>query len=131
MQHLRKLNNFNSYLAILSALDSAPIRRLEWQKQTSEVRGGASGVEGWVLCTGTAHPACLRQLVLRLTQPQLIPSFSACFSGGLRGLLGVSHSLNWRSFLGRKFPEEGMGHQPGDSTLSKDREWESPDHEGP
>lgn len=37
-QHLRKLNNFNSYLAILSALDSAPIRRLEWQKQTSEVR---------------------------------------------------------------------------------------------
>uniref|UniRef100_A0A671PI64 CRK SH3-binding GNRP n=1 Tax=Sinocyclocheilus anshuiensis TaxID=1608454 RepID=A0A671PI64_9TELE len=34
--HLRKLNNFNSYLAILSALDSAPIRRLEWQKQTSE-----------------------------------------------------------------------------------------------
>lgn len=38
MQHLRKLNNFNSYLAILSALDSAPIRRLEWQKQTSEVR---------------------------------------------------------------------------------------------
>uniref|UniRef100_A0A3Q2WK04 Rap guanine nucleotide exchange factor (GEF) 1b n=1 Tax=Haplochromis burtoni TaxID=8153 RepID=A0A3Q2WK04_HAPBU len=38
MKHLRKLNNFNSYLAILSALDSAPIRRLEWQKQTSEVR---------------------------------------------------------------------------------------------
>ncbi|XP_038063807.1 rap guanine nucleotide exchange factor 1-like isoform X1 [Patiria miniata] len=36
MKHLRKLNNFNSYLAILSALDSAPIRRLEWQKQTVE-----------------------------------------------------------------------------------------------
>ncbi|XP_041718265.2 rap guanine nucleotide exchange factor 1 isoform X4 [Coregonus clupeaformis] len=36
MKHLRKLNNFNSYLAILSALDSAPIRRLEWQKTTSE-----------------------------------------------------------------------------------------------
>lgn len=35
-QHLRKLNNFNSYLAILSALDSAPIRRLEWQKQNLE-----------------------------------------------------------------------------------------------
>lgn len=40
LQHLRKLNNFNSYLAILSALDSAPIRRLEWQKQTSEVSSG-------------------------------------------------------------------------------------------
>ena len=31
MKWLRKMNNFNSYLAILSALDSAPIRRLgEW-----------------------------------------------------------------------------------------------------
>ena len=28
MKWLRKMNNFNSYLAILSALDSAPIRRL-------------------------------------------------------------------------------------------------------
>jgi Rap guanine nucleotide exchange factor 1 len=36
MKHLRKLNNFNSYLAILSALDSAPIRRLEWQRSITE-----------------------------------------------------------------------------------------------
>ncbi|XP_029985671.1 rap guanine nucleotide exchange factor 1-like isoform X2 [Sphaeramia orbicularis] len=36
MKHLRKLNNFNSYLSILSALDSAPLRRLDWQKNTSE-----------------------------------------------------------------------------------------------
>ena len=28
MKWLRKMNNFNSYLALLSALDSAPIRRL-------------------------------------------------------------------------------------------------------
>ncbi|XP_060590659.1 rap guanine nucleotide exchange factor 1-like isoform X2 [Ruditapes philippinarum] len=33
MRHLRKMNNFNSYLALLSALDSAPVRRLDWQKQ--------------------------------------------------------------------------------------------------
>lgn len=38
MKHLRKINNFNSYLAILSALDSAPIRRLEWQRNITEVR---------------------------------------------------------------------------------------------
>lgn len=44
MKHLRKLNNFNSYLAILSALDSAPIRRLEWQKQTSEVRSSTGSL---------------------------------------------------------------------------------------
>ena len=36
LQHLRKFNNFNSYLAILAALDSAPVRRLEWQKQNME-----------------------------------------------------------------------------------------------
>lgn len=27
MKHLRKMNNYNSYLALLSALDSGPIRR--------------------------------------------------------------------------------------------------------
>lgn len=37
LQHLRKLNNFNSYLSILSALDSAPLRRLDWQRNTAEV----------------------------------------------------------------------------------------------
>lgn len=36
MKHLRKINNFNSYLAILSALDSAPVRRLEWQRNITE-----------------------------------------------------------------------------------------------
>lgn len=36
MKHLRKFNNFNSYLAILSALDSAPVRRLEWQKNITD-----------------------------------------------------------------------------------------------
>ncbi|XP_014662463.1 PREDICTED: guanine nucleotide-releasing factor 2-like [Priapulus caudatus] len=36
MKHLRRLNNFNSYLALLSALDSAPIRRLDWVKQITE-----------------------------------------------------------------------------------------------
>ncbi|XP_050532986.1 guanine nucleotide-releasing factor 2 isoform X2 [Daktulosphaira vitifoliae] len=36
MKCLRKMNNFNSYLALLSALDSAPIRRLEWQKYITE-----------------------------------------------------------------------------------------------
>jgi len=37
LQHLRRLNNFNSYLAILSAVDSAPVRRLEWPKPNIEV----------------------------------------------------------------------------------------------
>ncbi|XP_050688271.1 guanine nucleotide-releasing factor 2-like isoform X12 [Eriocheir sinensis] len=36
MKYLRKFNNFNSYLALLSALDSAPVRRLEWQKNITD-----------------------------------------------------------------------------------------------
>ncbi|XP_015423322.1 PREDICTED: rap guanine nucleotide exchange factor 1 isoform X1 [Myotis davidii] len=58
MKHLRKLNNFNSYLAILSALDSAPIRRLEWQKQTSEA-------VPWSQCTCSFLPsACASRRLL-------------------------------------------------------------------
>lgn len=36
MKHLRKMNNFNSYLALLSALDSGPLRRLDWPKSITE-----------------------------------------------------------------------------------------------
>ena len=36
MKWLRKQKNFNSYLALFSALDSAPIRRLEWQRSITE-----------------------------------------------------------------------------------------------
>lgn len=32
MRVLKKVNNFNSIFAILSALDSAPVRRLDWPK---------------------------------------------------------------------------------------------------
>ena len=37
MRILKKLNNFSAFLAILSALDSSPLRRLEWPKQYSEL----------------------------------------------------------------------------------------------
>lgn len=36
MRALRKLKNFNSIFAILSALDSAPIKRLDWPKSVLE-----------------------------------------------------------------------------------------------
>lgn len=62
LQHLRKLNNFNSYLAILSALDSAPIRRLEWQKQTSEVRTSTFPLRGYL-------PEASMRLLTSLTSP--------------------------------------------------------------
>ena len=59
MKYLRKLNNFNSYLAILSALDSAPVRRLEWQKQNMEV---TVLIFHWI-----AHTAKLWTIVYQIT----------------------------------------------------------------
>lgn len=34
MSHLKKIHNYNSYLALLSALDSAPIRRYDGTNET-------------------------------------------------------------------------------------------------
>lgn len=36
MKSLRRLSNFNSIFAILSALDSAPLRRLDWPRSITE-----------------------------------------------------------------------------------------------
>ncbi|CAF3791771.1 unnamed protein product [Adineta steineri] len=36
LKHLRRLHNFNSYLAILSALDCGPLTRLNWSKNISD-----------------------------------------------------------------------------------------------
>lgn len=85
-QHLRKLNNFNSYLAILSALDSAPIRRLEWQKQTSEVSSGQEWRPGLGPCSASA-------LLCGGDSPPCLPRSLACSPWALRGVAGagVSH----------------------------------------
>ncbi|XP_022085082.1 rap guanine nucleotide exchange factor 1-like isoform X2 [Acanthaster planci] len=73
MKHLRKLNNFNSYLAILSALDSAPIRRLEWQKQTVEglkeycqLIDSSSSFRTYRAALAEAEPPCIPYLGLIL-----------------------------------------------------------------
>ncbi|XP_046727503.1 rap guanine nucleotide exchange factor 1 isoform X3 [Silurus meridionalis] len=67
MKHLRKLNNFNSYLAILSALDSAPIRRLEWQKQTSE------GLEEYCTLIDSSSSFRVYRAALAEVEPPCIP----------------------------------------------------------
>ena len=39
MKYLRKLNNFTSYLSLLSAVDSGPLQRLDWPKHiTDQIR---------------------------------------------------------------------------------------------
>ena len=37
IQALRDLSNFNSYLAILSAIESAPVSRLDWSERVIKV----------------------------------------------------------------------------------------------
>ncbi|KAI4890390.1 hypothetical protein NFI96_014550 [Prochilodus magdalenae] len=72
MKHLRKLNNFNSYLAILSALDSAPIRRLEWQKQTSE------GLEEYCTLIDSSSSFRAYRAALADVEPPCIPYLLCC-----------------------------------------------------
>ncbi|XP_072016691.1 rap guanine nucleotide exchange factor 1-like isoform X1 [Amphiura filiformis] len=73
MRHLRKLNNFNSYLAVLSALDSAPIRRLEWQEKTVEglkeyctLIDSSSSFRTYRAALADADPPCIPYLGLIL-----------------------------------------------------------------
>ena len=42
---LESFNNFNSYLAILSAIESSPISRLDWPDKILKV-GWEGGIEG-------------------------------------------------------------------------------------
>ncbi|XP_046670313.1 guanine nucleotide-releasing factor 2 isoform X2 [Homalodisca vitripennis] len=67
MKHLRKINNFNSYLALLSALDSAPIRRLEWQKHITE------GLKEYCALIDSSSSFRAYRQALADTQPPCIP----------------------------------------------------------
>ncbi|XP_065345854.1 guanine nucleotide-releasing factor 2 isoform X5 [Cloeon dipterum] len=67
MRHLRKVNNFNSYLALLSALDSAPIRRLEWHRQITE------GLKEYCALIDSSSSFRAYRQALAETQPPCIP----------------------------------------------------------
>lgn len=67
MKHLRKMNNFNSYLALLSALDSAPVRRLEWQKQITD------GLKEYCALIDSSSSFRAYRQALAETQPPCIP----------------------------------------------------------
>ncbi|KAK4018436.1 hypothetical protein OUZ56_000490 [Daphnia magna] len=67
MKHLRRLNNFNSYLALLSALDSAPVRRLEWQKSITD------GLQEYCALIDSSSSFRAYRQALAETQPPCIP----------------------------------------------------------
>ncbi|XP_043657776.1 guanine nucleotide-releasing factor 2 isoform X5 [Drosophila teissieri] len=73
MKHLRKMNNYNSYLALLSALDSGPIRRLEWQKGITEEVGSfcalidsSSSFRAYRQALAETNPPCIPYIGLIL-----------------------------------------------------------------
>ncbi|XP_066499817.1 rap guanine nucleotide exchange factor 1 isoform X1 [Hoplias malabaricus] len=100
MKHLRKLNNFNSYLAILSALDSAPIRRLEWQKQTSEgleeyctLIDSSSSFRAYRAALAEVEPPCIPYLGLILQDLTFVHLGNPDFFKGK-----VNFSKRWQQF---------------------------------
>ncbi|XP_072537588.1 rap guanine nucleotide exchange factor 1 isoform X3 [Salminus brasiliensis] len=100
MKHLRKLNNFNSYLAILSALDSAPIRRLEWQKQTSEgleeyctLIDSSSSFRAYRAALAEVEPPCIPYLGLILQDLTFVHLGNPDFFEGK-----VNFSKRWQQF---------------------------------
>lgn len=100
MKHLRKLNNFNSYLAILSALDSAPIRRLEWQKQTSEglaeyctLIDSSSSFRAYRAALSEVEPPCIPYLGLILQDLTFVHLGNPDYIDGK-----VNFSKRWQQF---------------------------------
>ncbi|XP_057212885.1 rap guanine nucleotide exchange factor 1 isoform X4 [Triplophysa rosa] len=100
MKHLRKLNNFNSYLAILSALDSAPIRRLEWQKQTSEgleeyctLIDSSSSFRAYRAALADVEPPCIPYLGLILQDLTFVHLGNPDHIGGK-----INFSKRWQQF---------------------------------
>ncbi|XP_056629431.1 rap guanine nucleotide exchange factor 1 isoform X2 [Triplophysa dalaica] len=100
MKHLRKLNNFNSYLAILSALDSAPIRRLEWQKQTSEgleeyctLIDSSSSFRAYRAALADVDPPCIPYLGLILQDLTFVHLGNPDHIGGK-----INFSKRWQQF---------------------------------
>ena len=67
MKHLRKLNNFNSVFAILSAIDSAPIRRLDWPKNLMD------GLKEFAPLIDSSSSFRAYRQVLAETEPPCIP----------------------------------------------------------
>ena len=64
---MRKMNNFNSYLAILSAVDSGPVQRLDWNSSIKETIKDFSA-----LIDPKCGFKCLREAVAE-AQPPCIP----------------------------------------------------------
>ncbi|XP_026176666.1 rap guanine nucleotide exchange factor 1 [Mastacembelus armatus] len=128
MKHLRKLNNFNSYLSILSALDSAPLRRLDWQKNTAEALeeyssliDSSSSFRAYRAALAEVEPPCIPYLGLilqDLTFVHLGNPDTLMTSQGSK----VNFSKHWQQFnildTLRSYQQMCYSLQPNDDIIS-------------
>ncbi|XP_041644557.1 rap guanine nucleotide exchange factor 1-like [Cheilinus undulatus] len=128
MKHLRKLNNFNSYLSILSALDSAPLRRLDWQRSTAEALeeyssliDSSSSFRAYRAALAEVDPPCIPYLGLILQDLTFVhlgnPDTLVLSQGS-----GVNFSKRWQQFnildTLRTYQQAHYSLQPNDEIIS-------------
>ncbi|XP_060894170.1 rap guanine nucleotide exchange factor 1-like [Labrus mixtus] len=128
MKHLRKLNNFNSYLSILSALDSAPLRRLDWQRNTAETLeeyssliDSSSSFRAYRAALAEVEPPCIPYLGLILQDLTFVhlgnPDMVMTSQGSK-----INFSKRWQQFniLGtlRTYQQVHYALQPNDDIIS-------------
>uniref|UniRef100_A0A3P8U8I1 CRK SH3-binding GNRP n=1 Tax=Amphiprion percula TaxID=161767 RepID=A0A3P8U8I1_AMPPE len=128
MKNLRKLNNFNSYLSILSALDSAPLRRLDWQRSTSEALedfssliDSSSSFRAYRAALAEVEPPCIPYLGLILQDLTFVhlgnPDFLMTSQGSK-----VNFSKRWQQFnildTLRSYQQVRYSLQPDDDIIS-------------
>ncbi|XP_062272854.1 rap guanine nucleotide exchange factor 1-like [Scomber scombrus] len=128
MKHLRRLNNFNSYLSILSGLDSAPLRRLDWQKNTAEsleeyssLIDSSSSFRAYRAALNEAEPPCIPYLGLILQDLTFVhlgnPDKLKTPEGSK-----VNFSKNWQQFnildTLRTYQQTPYQLQPNDDIIS-------------
>ncbi|KAM7019110.1 rap guanine nucleotide exchange factor 1-like [Tautogolabrus adspersus] len=128
MKILRKLNNFNSYLSILSALDSAPLRRLDWQRNTAETLeeyssliDSSSSFRAYRAALAEVEPPCIPYLGLILQDLTFVhlgnPDMVMTSQGSK-----INFSKRWQQFniLGtlRTYQQVHYSLQPNDDIIS-------------
>ncbi|XP_035514092.1 rap guanine nucleotide exchange factor 1-like [Morone saxatilis] len=128
MKHLRKLNNFNSYLSILSALDSAPLRRLDWQRSTAEALeeyssliDSSSSFRAYRAALAEVEPPCIPYLGLILQDLTFVhlgnPDMLMTSQGSK-----VNFSKRWQQFnildTLRSYQQTRYSLQPNDDIIS-------------
>uniref|UniRef100_A0A915PQB9 Ras-GEF domain-containing protein n=1 Tax=Setaria digitata TaxID=48799 RepID=A0A915PQB9_9BILA len=108
LQHLRIVGNYNSYLAILSALDSGPIRRLDWSKHITDllkehsvVMDSSHSFKNYRTLLGESRPPCLPYIGLVLQDLTFVHIGNSDYlppeqSNGRKNLL--NYGKRWQQF---------------------------------